>query len=114
MESTNFVHIQDNFPELIQNELDVWNASEANVNGGMVCNVLTAAFQADTLMAYRFLHNKSSLIVENDTDFAALIGNTTLVIRNFKFGRDQYSKQVQSMKIHAIEVGGASNDLFKI
>ena len=109
MDSSSFVHIPDNFPELIQNELDVWNASEVNVNGGMVCKVKTAAFQADTLMAYRFLNNESRLIIGNDTDFAALIGKDAFVIRNFKFGRERCTKHIESMKLHSIEIGGASN-----
>ena len=111
MDSSSFVRIPDNFPELIQNELDVWNASEVNVNGGMVCKVKTAAFQADTLMAYRFLNIESRLIIGNDTDFAALIGKDAFVIRNFKFGRERCTKHIESMKLHSIEIGGASNQM---
>lgn len=88
LEDSSFVTIPDDLPDLLQEDLDIWNSTESNVNGGMVRKVKVAAFQADSLISCRYIHNKSNLIIGNDTDFAALVGKGALVIRNFKFNRD--------------------------
>ena len=82
----------------------------------MVCKVQVAAFQADSLISYRYIHNKSNLIIGNDTDFAALVGKGALVIRNFKFNRDlggHNRNRIETMKLKNIEIGGSSNKLMK-
>ena len=82
----------------------------------MVCKVKVAAFQADSLISYRYIHNKSNLIIGNDTDFAALVGKGALLIRNFKFNRDlggHNRNRIETMKLKNIEIGGSSNKLMK-
>ena len=83
----------------------------------MVCKVKVAAFQADSLISYRYIHNKSNLIIGNDTDFAALVGKGALVITNFKFNRDMGGhnrNRIDTIKLKNIEIEGSSNKLMNV
>ena len=104
----------DNFAELLQNNLDIWNASVQNINGGRVNKVQIACYQADSLISYRYLNGECHIVMGNDSDFIALIGKTSLVIRDFKFDRHGWSGQldkIHSMNVINVQMGGASNEV---
>ena len=71
-------------------------------NGGVVCTVKMAEFQAGSLIAYRFINWETNLIVGNDTDYAALVGGRPFVTRNFKINRNRGDPQrsmIETMKV---------------
>ena len=56
------------------------------------------------------------MIFGNDTDYAALIGPSSIFIRNFEFGRDRsksHKENVNTATIRKIAVAGACNNLMK-
>eukprot|EP00957_Ditylum_brightwellii_P106738 8143435-Ditylum_brightwellii.AAC.1 len=44
-----------------------------------------AVLQADALLAYRYINNRSDIIVSKDSDFPALVGPRCLMMHGFKY-----------------------------
>lgn len=53
-------------------------------DGGYVNEIVKAVLQADSVLAYRKTNNMTHVICLTDTDFAALIGKDTLLLRGWK------------------------------
>ena len=64
-----------------------------NTSGVSVNNVLIAEFQADAVLAKRAIEGYSDLIIANDGDFLALVGQPCLLMKGFKFDRKAGKKQ---------------------
>ena len=75
------VILPPNFPDLLSERLMVIGACNENENGGYVVeDVKKALFQADSLIARRFLENESDIIYGEDSDYWALIGHSCVMM----------------------------------
>ena len=82
--------IPDNIAILFSERLMMNNACCPNENGGYVEEkVLTATFQADSLIASRSKHNLNDLIYRNDSDYFALLGSKCLLFWDMKKNKEQ-------------------------
>ena len=83
MEEDGFIEIWPEFPTDLQLMLDIMSEEEAT--GARVNQVIKAAptFQADAIIAHRYYHGQSHLIVANDTDFGVLVGPSCLQLSEF-------------------------------
>ena len=60
-------------------------ACDKGGNGGVVFeNVITAKFQADSVIALRSKNGESDFILSEDTDFFGLLGSNCILIKNIK------------------------------
>ena len=85
MEEDGFIEIWPEFPTDLQLMLEIMSEEEAA--GARVNQVIKAAptFQADAIIAHRYYHGQSHLIVANDADFGALVGPSCLQLSEFNF-----------------------------
>jgi hypothetical protein len=83
--TSRFVSFSDDFGDQLSNRLMMIDACSINENGGFVNEkVIKARFQADSLIAKRSFENKSNFILADDSDFAALLGDRCILIKNIK------------------------------
>ena len=73
-----------------------------NTSGGSVEDVLIAEFQADAVLAKRAIEGYSNVMVANDGDFLALIGQHCLLLKGFKFERKQGKKNRGAVRFTSI------------
>jgi hypothetical protein len=83
---------------ILDKKLDVLND-----HGGRVLPIKIGYFQADLLIAKRFMSHESSVILANDTDFAMYVGSDLLAIRDFTFKKS-------TTEIDSIELWFSSNN----
>ena len=77
--------IPKDFGQRLSERLMMMNACAANENGGFVQErILEAKFQADSVIARRFIANKSDFILADDTDFIALVGPECILINSIE------------------------------
>ena len=77
--------IPSNVASLFSERLMMVTACNANENGGYVDeDVLTATFQADSLIAARSVSNLNDFIYGNDSDYLVLLGSRCLLLWNMK------------------------------
>jgi hypothetical protein len=62
-------------------------------------SVITAIFQADSVMASNILHNKTDILVTSDSDQAAILGSECICIKNFKI-----KEQKQEIRLEELEI----------
>ena len=75
--------IPGNVASLLSERLMMFGACSPNENGGYVDeNVITAKFQADSLIACRSMSNLSDFIYGNDSDYFVLLGAKCLLMWN--------------------------------
>ena len=76
------IAIPKDFGQRLSDRLMMIGACAANENGGYVQErILEAKFQADSVIARRFIANKSDFILAEDTDFIALVGPECILIK---------------------------------
>ena len=103
MEEDGFIEIWPEFPTDLQLMWDMMSEEEAT--GAKVNQVMKAAptFQADAIIAHRYYHGQSHLIVANDTDFGALVGPSCLQLSEFNLITNPKDKEnLSSMKIDSM------------
>jgi hypothetical protein len=116
--------IPSNVASLFSDRLMMVSACSANENGGFVDeNVLTATFQADSLIAARSVSNLNDFIYGNDSDYLALLGSECLLMWNMKAtsGKHRGRKRKNDDKItsvndatqYEVEIYGACNTQMK-
>jgi hypothetical protein len=77
--------IPSDFGTRLSEQLMLIGSCDRNENGGFVNEeVHLATFQADSVIAKRFIEKKSNFILAEDTDFAGLIGDECILIKNVK------------------------------
>ena len=92
--------------------LQVMDAHEENEHECFVEKIKVASFQADSLIAKRYIDRKSHLIMSSDTDFMALIGGECVTVRGFKLSRGRGKKNKANANIETLEVGCCSQSTF--
>ena len=56
-----------------------------NESGGVINKLQTGIYQADLFIAKRFLNKTSHCIVSSDRDFAVMIGNDLVLLKEFHY-----------------------------
>ena len=117
--------IPSDVASLFSERLMMIEACSPNENGGFVDeDVLTATFQADSLIATRYASSQSDFIYGNDTDYFVLLGSRCLLLWNMKAAvkkrrgkRKKNDKSVTSVNEDAtqfqIELYGCCNKYMK-
>ena len=77
-----------------------------NESGGTINHLLTGIFQADLLIAKRFIKGESQCIVSSDGDFAMMVGEKLIMVKEFHY----YFKK---KKIKNITLFFSSDDIAK-
>lgn len=116
------ISIPKDFVERLEEKLLSIGACTVSEGGGIVeRKVLKAKFQADSLLAKRFIEGKSDFILSSDSDFGALIGDECILIKSIKkavCGGGQRKKKrkdsahdtsIQSPLSFEVTLGGPSN-----
>ena len=123
------LYIPGNIGSLFSEKLMMVEACAPNENGGFVEeNVLTATFQADSLIAARSVSNLNDFIYGNDSDYLVLLGSECLLLWDMKAksgkrkkGRGRRAKQneehldrgVSDATQYQVEIYGACNNKMK-
>ena len=76
-----------NFPRAIEDAITAMKLHEQNVAGGKVDKVLTAEFQADSLLVGRYLRGKCQMIMSTDGDYPIFCGDDCILINEFTGGK---------------------------
>ena len=76
-----------NLPHAFEDTITAMKLHEQNVAGGKVDKVLTGEFQADSLLAGRYLEGKCQMIMSTDGDFPIFCGDDCLLIKEFAGGK---------------------------
>lgn len=76
--------VPPNFPTLLEEELIKISAHDDQKGGGCVKPVLTAMFEADALIKGAFQQGKFQLVMSNDADYPADLGDECIAIKEFK------------------------------
>ena len=117
--------IPKDFGTQISERLMMINACNTNENGGVVKEkVLVAGFQADSLIARRAMQNDNDFILAEDSDFAALLGEKCILIKNVKEKpgrtkrgrkkkRDNAEMLLQDSTFFNVDLVGACNNKMK-
>ena len=94
--------IPENIATLFSERLVMHDACCPNDTGGYVDErVLTAVFQADSLIASRSMSNLNDFIYGNDADYFVLLGNKCMLLWNMK--------RVTSTKSFQVDIYGCCN-----
>mmetsp|Transcript_2516 Transcript_2516/g.3779 ORF Transcript_2516/g.3779 Transcript_2516/m.3779 type:complete len:421 (-) Transcript_2516:23-1285(-) len=75
--------VPPNFPMLLEEELNKISAHDKRKGGGSVAPVVTAMFEADALIKGAFMNKKFQLVMSNDADYPADLGDKCIAIKEF-------------------------------
>lgn len=75
--------VRKSFPELLEKRLAEMKLHDVNNAGGSVGKVMTAEFQADSLMVGRYLSGLCQLLMSNDADFTVFCGDGSAAVKGF-------------------------------
>ena len=91
------------FRSNLKNELQKINAFEQAQDGGFVNrDIIQSLYQADSMIAYRFIQGDSDIIYSSDSDFTALIGSKCIMLKDVVEQGKELTKFV---------IGGSCNDV---
>ena len=82
---------------MLKNNIDGECLFIENEAGGCVERVITGIYQADLLLAKRYMNKISTTIVSSDGDFAFLVGDRLVQIKDFHF--DFKSKEITNISL---------------
>jgi hypothetical protein len=68
--------VPPNFTTLLEEELKKVSAHDTQKGGGFVMPVMTAEFEADALIKRAFQNKKFQLVMSNDVDYPADLGDS--------------------------------------
>ena len=98
--------IPDNIATLFSERLVMHDACCPNDSGGFVDErVLTAVFQADSLIASRSKSNLNDMIYGNDSDYFVLLGDQCVLLWNMK--------KMSSSQSYQVDIHGCCNERLK-